>query len=179
MLFRSTITWMGGTSYLRDVAVPTMTEAAAEAGRPNPRFVAMVPVLLSNTVTFAYMTLKGIGLNINTLPVAALGIGLGVDYSIYVVDSIKENFAKSGDLKQAILRAAQTAGRGVVVTSTPLIACTALWYFFSSLRFQAEMAILIALWMAVSAGSALLLMPAMTYTFKPRFIVGTSHASQD
>jgi predicted RND superfamily exporter protein len=139
----------------------------------------MVPVLLSNTVTFAYMTLKGIGLNINTLPVAALGIGLGVDYSIYVVDSIKENFAKSGDLKQAILRAAQTAGRGVVVTSTPLIACTALWYFFSSLRFQAEMAILIALWMAVSAGSALLLMPAMTYTFKPRFIVGTSHASQD
>lgn len=44
-----TITWMGGTSYLRDVAVPTMTEAAAEAGRPKPRFVAMVPVLLSDS----------------------------------------------------------------------------------------------------------------------------------
>ena len=43
-----TITWMGGLDYLRDIAIPTMTEAAAGAGRPAPRFVAMVPVLLSD-----------------------------------------------------------------------------------------------------------------------------------
>lgn len=42
-----TVTWMGGIDYLRDVAVPTMSEAAAKAGKPAPRFVAMVPVLLS------------------------------------------------------------------------------------------------------------------------------------
>lgn len=132
----------------------------------------MIPVLLSNTVTFAYMATRGIGLNINTLPVAALGIGLGVDYSIYVVDAIKEAYSRSGDLKKAVQRASHTAGRGVVVTATPLIVSTTLWYFFSSLRFQAEMALLIALWMAVSALSALLLMPALTYTFRPRFVVG-------
>jgi len=45
-----TITWMGGVDYLRDVAVPTMSAAAAEAGRPAPRFVAMVPVLLADDV---------------------------------------------------------------------------------------------------------------------------------
>ena len=45
-----TITWMGGIDYLRDIAVPTMSEAAAAAGRPAPRFVAMVPVLLSDDV---------------------------------------------------------------------------------------------------------------------------------
>lgn len=45
-----TVTWMGGLNYLRDVAVPTMTAAAREAGRPSPRFVAMVPVLLINDV---------------------------------------------------------------------------------------------------------------------------------
>lgn len=45
-----TITWMGGLSYLRTVAVPTMSAAAATAGRPAPRFVAMVPVLLSDDV---------------------------------------------------------------------------------------------------------------------------------
>lgn len=132
----------------------------------------MVPILLSNTVTFAYMAIKEIGLNINTLPVAALGIGLGVDYAIYVADAIKESYLDKGDLNEAIRRAYRTAGRGVVVTATPLIACTALWYLFSSLRFQAEMAILIALWMAVSAASALLVVPAMTYTFRPRFILG-------
>lgn len=45
-----TITWMGGIDYLRDIAVPTMTDAAQEAGRDAPRFVAMVPVLLTNDV---------------------------------------------------------------------------------------------------------------------------------
>lgn len=43
-----TITWMGGIDYLRDLAIPTMTEAAGKAGRPAPRFIAMVPVLLSD-----------------------------------------------------------------------------------------------------------------------------------
>lgn len=45
-----TITWMGGVDYLRDVAVPTMSAAAAKAGKPAPRFVAMVPVLLTDDV---------------------------------------------------------------------------------------------------------------------------------
>ena len=131
----------------------------------------MIPVLLSNVVTFAYMVVKDIGLNVSTLPVAALGIGLGVDYAIYMVDSIRENYARGDDLTQAIRAAYTTAGRGVAVTATPLIACTALWFFFSSLRFQAEMAILIALWMAVSAASALFVMPALVFTFRPGFVV--------
>jgi len=132
----------------------------------------MIPVLLSNVVTFAYMVVKDIGLNVSTLPVAALGIGLGVDYAIYMVDSIRENYGRGGDLTRAIRAAYATAGRGVAVTATPLIACTALWFFFSSLRFQAEMAILIALWMAVSAASALFVMPALVHTFRPEFVVG-------
>ncbi len=43
-----TITWMGGIDYLRDIAIPTMSTAAREAGRPSPRFVAMVPVLVTD-----------------------------------------------------------------------------------------------------------------------------------
>ncbi|HEY6611796.1 MAG TPA: MMPL family transporter, partial [Pseudomonas sp.] len=46
----------------------------------------MVPVIISNMLTFAFMTWKGIGMNINTVPVAALGIGLGVDYAFYIAD---------------------------------------------------------------------------------------------
>ena len=48
-----TITWMGGIPYLRDVAIPTMTEAALAAGRPRPRFVAMVPVAVTDDVAAA------------------------------------------------------------------------------------------------------------------------------
>lgn len=48
-----TITWMGGVNFLRDVAVPTMTESAARAGKAPPRFVAMVPIVLAEDVAAA------------------------------------------------------------------------------------------------------------------------------
>jgi 5,10-methylenetetrahydromethanopterin reductase len=43
-----TVTWMGGIEYLRDIAVPTLSEAASAAGKPAPRIVAMVPILLTS-----------------------------------------------------------------------------------------------------------------------------------
>lgn len=129
-------------------------------------------VVLSNTITFSYMSLNDIGLNVNTLPVAALGIGLGVDYGFYIVDRIKEQYARSSDLADSIGFAMANAGRGVIVTALTMIAAVVLWYFFSSLRFQAEMGLLIALWMTVSAISALFVIPSMIYVFRPRFIVG-------
>lgn len=135
-------------------------------------------VLLSNTITFAYMSLNGIGLNVNTLPVAALGIGLGVDYGFYIADRIKEHFARSADLTESLQFAMSSAGRGVIVTALTMIASVALWYFFSSLRFQAEMGLLIALWMTVSAFSALIVIPSMIAFFRPRFLVGNGARGQ-
>lgn len=52
-----TVTWMGGVDYLRDVAVPTMTGAAEKAGKAAPRFVAMVPVLLTNDAAAGKQTI--------------------------------------------------------------------------------------------------------------------------
>lgn len=131
----------------------------------------MIPVMLSNTLTFSYMAAMGIGMNINTLPVVALGIGLGVDYSFYVVDAIKEEVRRVGDLRQAIAHALASAGRGVLITCLTLVVGVALWSM-SSLRLQAEMGVLIAIWLTISAAASLLLMPALVYVFKPRFVVG-------
>lgn len=138
----------------------------------------MVPVLLSNTVTFAYMAMVDIGLNINTLPVVALGIGLGVDYSFYIVDGIKEDLAKHGDVQHAMVASLHSAGRGVFVTAATLIVSVCLW-IFSSLRFQAEMGLLIALWLTVSATSALFVMPALAYVTRPDFIFGQADNDAD
>lgn len=135
----------------------------------------MVPVVLSNTITFSYMALMGIGMNISTLPVAALGIGLGVDYSFYIVDAIKEELARHGDLNRAIVNSLRTAGRGVLVTALTLTTAVMLW-MSSSLRFQAEMGVLMAIWLMVSAVSALFLMPALVQVLRPRFIVDESVA---
>lgn len=131
----------------------------------------MVPVMLSNTLTFSYMALMDIGMNINTLPVAALGIGLGVDYAFYIVDGVKEELYKNDNLLLAIRKSLMGAGKGVLVTGSTLIVAVGLWTM-SSLRFQADMALLMSLWLFISATSALLIMPAMVYVFKPAFIVG-------
>lgn len=131
----------------------------------------MVPVILSNTITFSYMAFKGIGMNINTVPVAALGIGLGVDYAFYIVDGIKEELQHNNDLSAAIRKSLHSAGRGVLITGGALILSVFLW-FFSSLRFQAEMGIMMGLWLWASAWSALFIVPSMVYVFRPDFIVG-------
>jgi uncharacterized protein len=131
----------------------------------------MVPILLANTITFAYMAAAGIGMNINTVPVVALGIGLGVDYAFYIVDGIKEEVARGASAIDAITKSLHSAGRGVLVTGGTLVASVMLW-MFSSLRFQAEMGLLIALWLFVSASCALVVMPALAYVLKPKFIFG-------
>lgn len=133
----------------------------------------MVPVVLSNTLTFSFMAFHGIGMNINTVPVAALGIGLGVDYAFYIVDSVREELHASGDnnVLLALTKSLNSAGRGVLITASTLIISVILWSI-SSLRFQAEMGLLMAIWLGISAFSALFIMPAMIYVFRPEFIVG-------
>jgi uncharacterized protein len=132
----------------------------------------MIPVLLSNTLTFSYMAWQGIGMNINTLPVVALGIGLGVDYTFYIVDGIREELHRGGNtLEQAIAKALLSAGRGVLITAITLVTSVIIWSF-SSLRLQADMGILIAIWLGISAATALFVMPTMVYVFRPAFIVG-------
>lgn len=133
--------------------------------------VFMVPVLISNMVTFAFMTWQGIGMSINTVPVAALGIGLGVDYAVYIADRIKEEIAIGKSAEEAVRVSLHSAGMGVMVTATVLIIATLLWWV-SSLRFQAEMGLLMAIWLSASAFSALFVMPSLIYVFKPKFIFG-------
>lgn len=133
----------------------------------------MIPVLISNTLTFSFMAWQGIGMNINTLPVVALGIGLGVDYTFYIVDGIREELHHGKcSIDEAIKKSLLSAGRGVLITALTLITSVVIWSF-SSLRLQADMGILIGIWLAVSAMSALFLMPALVYMFRPEFIVGS------
>lgn len=133
--------------------------------------VFMVPVIISNMMTFAFMTWQGIGMSINTVPVAALGIGLGVDYAFYIADRVKEEIALGKTPEEAIRISLNTAGMGVIVTASVLVFATLLWWV-SSLRFQAEMGLLMAIWLSVSAFSALFVMPALLYVFRPRFVFG-------
>ncbi len=130
----------------------------------------IIPLAATNFLTLSYMAFRDIGMNINTLPISALGIGLGVDYGIYIVSRMREEYARVKDYRQASINALSTAGGAVLFTGTTLIAGVILWYFLSSLRFQAEMGLLLALWMFISMLGGMILIPTIVAMVRPKFI---------
>lgn len=131
----------------------------------------MIPLALSNYLTFALMGWRGIGLDVNALPVVSLGVGLGVDYGLYVVSRIREEFALSNDLDVAILTAMTTSGKAVLLTAGTMVFGVVFWTF-SFLRFQADMGLLLVFWMTVSMLGGLVLLPTLIHLFRPRFVTG-------
>ncbi|MFQ5696935.1 MAG: RND family transporter, partial [Myxococcota bacterium] len=102
--------------------------------------ILLLQLATATLLSLAYMAVRGLGLNINTLPVQAVGVGIGVDYAIYVVDRIRQEVAANGgDIDLAIRRAIRTTGMAVTFTATTVVGGIIFWVF-STLRFQAEMA---------------------------------------
>jgi len=129
----------------------------------------LVPLALSNYVTYAMMGALEIGLDVNALPVVSLGVGLGVDYGLYVVSRIIEEYRLKPDLDRAIRRAVATAGKAVLFTATTMVAGIVFWAF-SFLKFQADMGILLAVWMCISMLGGLFLLPALIALIRPKFV---------
>jgi len=131
----------------------------------------LVPLFLSNYLTYAMMGALGIGLDVNALPVVSLGVGLGVDYGLYVVSRIQEEYAIRPDLDHAVRRAIATAGKAVLFTAATMVSGIVFWAW-SFLKFQADMGILLAVWMCISMLGGLILLPALISLVRPRFVVG-------
>ncbi|RJO64804.1 MAG: hypothetical protein C4523_17370 [Myxococcales bacterium] len=131
----------------------------------------LLPIIVSNFLTYALMGARQIGLDVNALPVVALGVGLGVDYGLYIVERIKNEYQRSLDLNQAVVVGVTTAGKAVTFTALMMIAGVSLWAT-SFLRFQADMGLLLVFWMVVAMLGSLLLLPALIVLIKPKFVVG-------
>lgn len=121
------------------------------------------------------MYLLGIDFNINSLPVAAVGIGIGIDYGYYVLSRIVEEYEQTPDFDQANRRAILTTGKAIIFTCTTLVVSVVFWLFFP-LKFQAEMALVLMLLMIFHAAGALVFIPAMVSLLRPRF--ATERANQ-
>ncbi len=129
-----------------------------------------IPLVIANLAAFAFMGYMNIGLDVNTLPVSAIGIGLGVDYGIYLLSRIEEEYRICGDLRRSNLIALITAGNAVIFTAVTLVIPVILWYFLSPLRFQAEMGLLLGILLAFNALGALIFIPSMVSLLKPKFL---------
>lgn len=131
----------------------------------------------ATVLAYACMGLLGIGLNVNTVPMIAVGIGLGVDYAIYMMDRIKEEMHLVDNLQEAVKRAVSTTGVAIALTATTLIGGIIMWIFISELRFQADAARLLMIMLVLNASAAMFLVPAWVDVFKPKFIMQSSEAT--
>ena len=130
----------------------------------------LIPVNFSNFVAAGLMGYLDIGLDVNTLPVLAVGTGVGIDYAIYLMSRICEEFSSFGDYESILSRAIATTGRAILFTAGTLFLGMVPWYFLSSLRFQANMGLLIAALMIINMIAALVILPLLVAIFKPKFI---------
>ena len=132
--------------------------------------ILLVPVNFSNLAATSVMAYMDIGLDVNTLPVLAIGTGVGIDYAIYLMSRICEEYPLHNNYDESVCRAISTTGRAVFFTGSTLVVGMLPWYVLSSVRFQANMGLVIAALMVINMISALILIPLLVSAIKPKFI---------
>lgn len=121
----------------------------------------ILPLALVSILCNALMASLGIGLKVSTLPVIALGVGVGVDYGIYLYERFKHHLVTSGaSIEVAFFEALRERGTAAVFTAITMSVGVGSWAF-SALKFQADMGILLAFMFLVNMLGAILLLPAL------------------
>jgi predicted RND superfamily exporter protein len=130
----------------------------------------LIPVNVSNLFLGAVLVQMGIGLDVNTLPITAIGVGVGIDYGIYLLSRICEEYNSSEDVGLSIERAIATTGKAIFFTATIVLVAILPWYFLSGLKFLADMGLLLVMVMLINMLVALVLLPLEIWLVKPRFL---------
>lgn len=124
----------------------------------------VVPLYVVSVLATALMTKLQIGLTVSTLPVIALGVGIGVDYGIYILSSMSQQLRDGMPLRQAYFEALKERGSAVLFTGITLAIGVSTWVF-SALKFQVDMGILLTFMFIVNMLGAIVVLPALAAFF--------------
>jgi hypothetical protein len=120
----------------------------------------VLPLIIVSDLAYAVMVYLQIGLKTSTLPVVALGVGIGVDYGIYLCSALMDKMREGKSLEDALYESFATMGTSVVFTGLALSIGVGTWAF-SAIKFQADMGVLLAFMFLCNMLGAMLLMPAL------------------
>ncbi|ATE60380.1 efflux RND transporter permease subunit [Thauera sinica] len=132
---------------------------------------AVVPLMITSVLCEALMVWLNIGVKVATLPVIALGVGIGVDYALYVMTVTLARLKEGMSLSEAYYKALIFTGKVVVLTGITLGLAVATWVW-SPIKFQADMGILLAFMFVWNMLGALILLPALGhFLLKPKKVI--------
>lgn len=120
---------------------------------------AVLPLMLTSILGEAFMVALGIGVKVSTLPVIALGVGIGVDYALYVLSVMLGHLRAGHDLSTSYHRSLLFTGKVVMLIGVTLSVAVATWAF-SPIKFQADMGIMLAFMFLWNMLGTLILLPA-------------------
>lgn len=122
--------------------------------------VVMVPLALVSVLVYAVMAIVGIGLKVTTLPMVALGAGIGVDYGIYLYSRMQSYLQAGESVYDSYLKTLRVTGASILCTGATLALGVVTWVV-SPLKFQADVGLMLAFLFLVNMLAALVLMPAL------------------
>ena len=128
---------------------------------------AIIPLALTSILAEALMVFLGVGVKVATLPVIALGVGIGVDYSLYMLTVLLERTRNGENIGQAYYHTLLSVGKVVLLAGLTLAIAVGTWAF-SPIKFQADMGILLGFMFIGNMLGALLLIPALARVFLAR-----------
>lgn len=128
--------------------------------------VAVVPVIVTTILCEALMVVLGIGVKVVTLPVTALGVGIGVDYSLYLLTTHLVVQRQGYSVRDAYMAALSSTGKVVALIGITLSAAVITWAG-SPIKFQADMGMLLAFMFLLNMVGALILVPSLSAFLLP------------
>ena len=131
----------------------------------------VTPLLLIILANFGLMGWLGVPLDMGTAMTAAMAIGIGADYELYLLFRFREELKRTGDLSAATRNSLLTSGKAIVFVALSVAGGYSV-LLFSDFGFYIRLAVMVITTMLVSAVSALVFLRAMMMLFKPRFVFG-------
>ncbi len=125
----------------------------------------VLPLMFTTIMSQALMTWLDIGIKVATLPVIALGVGIGVDYGIYIYSKMREALAANMSLAESYSYALSKTGKAVAFTGLTLAIGVATW-IWSPIQFQADMGLLLTFMFIWNMLGAMILIPALAHILK-------------
>jgi predicted RND superfamily exporter protein len=122
--------------------------------------LVVLPLALVSVLVYAVMALVGIGIKVSTLPMVALGAGIGVDYGIYLFSRMEEFLHQGLPVRVSYERTLRVTGASIIFTGITLAIGVATWVF-SPLKFQADIGIMLTFMFLVNMLAAIVLLPAL------------------
>jgi predicted RND superfamily exporter protein len=132
---------------------------------------AVLPLILTSALAQALMVWLGIGTKVATLPVIALGVGIGVDYALYVRTIVLKQLRQGASLSQAYHHTLLFTGKVVLLTGATLAAGVGTWAF-APIKFQSDMGLLLSFMFIWNMLGALILIPSLAHFLLPPSVFG-------